>query len=375
MGALGEILELLHDAGERARPARLTIVEWSHAPRSAVAFDRFMAERHGGRIGVTSARFAADQGAAPDETRRTTILSFESPTRFREEAAGVQSGKRYVVRDGDRWASWDADWGAVTNETEQEGGPPSTTYALLLDPVAVVAAYRLDDLGETEVADRAALRVRAVPRAADSAGAVVFHLGAGAEELELAIDAERGALLRTEAFIGGEPFRRLEVTDVAFVPIPPDVLVPTLPGGAVASRWQRPERLALHELQGTAPFTVFTPARVPEGWRLAESLFTAPRDHPPVEAEVSLVYTSPDGAYGVTVSERAAGGAARDWLEWRPDGDLEVADLGEHAEPRHHVRVERDGTAVELSGSDAVLLASLARALAPAPTEAPRLDG
>jgi hypothetical protein len=77
----------------------------------------------------------------------------------------------------------------------------------------------------------------------------------------------------------------------------------------------------------------------------------------------------------VTVSERAAGGAARDWLEWQRDGDLEVADLGEHAEPRHHVRVERDGTVVELSGSDAALLASLALALAPAPTEPPRLDG
>jgi hypothetical protein len=94
-----------------------------------------------------------------------------------------------------------------------------------------------------------------------------------------------------------------------------------------------------------------------------------------VEAEISLVYTSLDGAYAVTVSERAAGGAARGWLEWQQDGDHEVADLGEHAEPRHHVRVERDGTVVELSGSDATLLAGLARALAPAPTEPPRLDG
>jgi len=41
--ALGEILELLHDAGERSRPARLTVVEWAHGPRSAAAFDRFMA--------------------------------------------------------------------------------------------------------------------------------------------------------------------------------------------------------------------------------------------------------------------------------------------------------------------------------------------
>ena len=53
--------------------------------------------------------------------------------------------------------------------------------------------------------------------------------------------------------------------------------------------------------------------------------------------------------------------------------DLEIADAGEHVEPRHHVRVERHGTLVELSGSDAELLAELARALVPASSEPPRL--
>jgi outer membrane lipoprotein-sorting protein len=374
MAALGDILRLLHDAAVLARPARLTVAEWNHASRSAAAFDRFMAERHGGRAVAVTARFAAES-ESPEETSRTTSLSFESPSRYREEAAGVQKGVRYVVRDGERWASWDADWGAVTNETEQEGGPPSTTYALLLDPVAVVAAYRLEPTGETHVASRAAHRVRAVPRTApDGGSAVVFHLGAGADELELAIDAERGALLRAEASFGGEPFRRLEVTEIAFGPLAPETFAPTLPAGTVPSRWQRPERLALHELPGAAPFPVFAPGRVPDGWRLVDSLFTAPREHPPVEAEVSLVYASPDGAYGVTVSERAAGGRQRDWLEWTSDGELETADAGEHVEPRHHVRVERDGTVVELAGADETLLAELARSLVPAPTEPPRID-
>ena len=376
MTTLADILRLLHDAAERARPARLTVVEWNHASRSAVAFDRFMVERHGGR-GVAAARVVAfrDGPTAPEETTRTTTLSFESPTRYREEAAGVQSGSRYVVRDGERWVSWDADWGAVTNETEQEGGPPSTLYAFLVDPVALVAAYRLEPAGETEVAGRPAFRVRAVPRpGADIGGGVVFHLGAGAEELDLAVDAERGALLRAEAQVGGEPFRRLEVSEIAFGPIPSETFLPTLPPGAVASGWPRPERLPLHELAGAAPFPVVVPGRVPDGWRLVDSLFTSSRDHPHVEAEVSLVYASADGAYGVTVSERAVGGRHRDWLDWSADGDLETADAGEHVEPRHHVRVERDGTTVELSGADPELLAALARSLVTAPTEPPRLD-
>jgi hypothetical protein len=77
----------------------------------------------------------------------------------------------------------------------------------------------------------------------------------------------------------------------------------------------------------------------------------------------------------VSVTERAAGGPRHEWLEWEYDGDIERADAGEHVEPRHYVRVEREGTVVELAGADPSLLAELARSLAPAPTEPPSLGG
>ena len=118
MGALGEILELLHGAADRSRPARLTVVEWTHGPRSGVAFDRYMAERHGRLVGSLSTQLGARGSNAPDETMRTTTLAFESPTRYREDAAGAQAGRRYQVRDGERWVAWDADWGAVSDQTE-----------------------------------------------------------------------------------------------------------------------------------------------------------------------------------------------------------------------------------------------------------------
>ena len=375
MTRLGEVLELLHGAGEQARPARLTVVEWTHRSRSAAAFDRFMAEHHGRHAGaaVTPVASAGSAPAAPQETSRTTRLALESPTRYREESAGLQAGKRYQVRDGERWVVWDADWGAVTDQTEQEGAPPAASYAFLLDPVAIVGAYRLEAAGTVEVAGRAAQSVRAVPRTgADGATAIVFDLGPGADELELAVDAERGAL-RADARLRGEPFRRLEVTEIAFGPIHAEAIEPALPAGVVASGWLRPERLSLHELQRAAPFRVLAPARIPDGWRLVESLFTAARARPAIEAEVSLVYASPNGAYTVGVGQRAASATRRDWLEWTRDRELALADAGEHAEPRYHVRVERDGTLVELAGSDLTLLCDLARALAPAPAEAPRL--
>ena len=173
------------------------------------------------------------------------------------------------------------------------------------------------------MAGRAAQSVRAVPRTgAEGATAIVFGLGPGADELELAVDAERGALLRVNARLRGEPFRRLEVTEITFGPIPAESTEPALPPGVVASGWLRPERLPLHELQRAAPFRVLAPARIPDGWRLVESLFTTARAHPAIEAEVSLVYASPDGAYTVVVGQRAASATRRDWLEWTRDREL-----------------------------------------------------
>jgi hypothetical protein len=373
MGELGEILELLHNAADRARPARLTVVEWRHGPRSSAAFDRFMKERHG--TGHAVSQSTGGDEPVPDETSWTNDLALESETRFREDAAGVQAGKRYVVRDGDRWVTWDADWGAVTSESAEEQGAPSPSHGFLLDPVGIVSALRLEPAGETEVAGRTARRARGMPRhGSDASGATVFRVGPGADVVELAIDAERGALLRSEAFLDGEPFHRLEVTRVGFSPIPGETFELALPEGTEPSAgWFRPLRLPLHELASAAPFAVFVPDRVPDGWRLVESLFTPGRERPSVEAQVFLSYGSREGAYLVSVAERAAGTTSRDWLAWRSEGDLETADAGEHVEPRHHVRVEREGTVVDLSGADPPLLADLARSLVPAPTEPPRL--
>ena len=294
---------------------------------------------------------------APDETSWTTTLALESDTRFREEAAGVQAGRRSLVRDGERWASWDSDWGAVTSETEQEGGPPSSTYAFLLDPVGVLSPS-CSSPWAAEVAGRDAWRVRAKARREPEAS-VLFRLGPGADRLDLAVDAERGALLQSEAFLGDEPFHRLEVAEITFGPSPSRRFDLTLPEGIVASGgWPRPQRLPLHELAAAAPFAVFVPDRVPEGWRLFERLFTAGRERPPVEPEVFLGYVSGEGASEVSVRQRSSSSTRAEWLDWQPgDEGLEVADAGENVEPRHHVR-RRGGTFVRLSGADRMLLIS-----------------
>ena len=371
MASLGELLVLLHDASVRARPATLTVVDWRHASRSEEAFRRFMAQRS-----ATPVPGAAGRGAGKEESSWSTRLAFESPTRFREEAAGVQAGTRFLVRDGERWASWDEDWGAVTSESADDEGPRSSSYGLLLDPSPLAAVLRFDPVGATEVAGRPAVRATATPRPDDGTGlAALLRVGAaGADTIELAVDAERGALLRAEATIDGDPFHRLEVTAIEYGPLPAGALDLSLPDGVEATAgWFRPLRLELHELPAAAPFPVFVPGVLPDGWRLHESLLVPAHEHPPVEGSVSLVYGSRDGGYAVTIRERAAGAEPEEWLVWTPDDGLERADAGEYVEPRHHVRLERDGTLVELAGQDADLLGRLARGLVPAPTAPPRL--
>ena len=371
MSTLGELLVLLHDASERARPATLTVVDWRHASRSEEAFRRFMAARSGALVHGVPGR-----GTGNEESSWSTRLAFEGPTRFREEAAGVQAGTRFLVRDGERWASWDEDWGAVTSESAEDEGARSSSYGFLLDPSPLTAVLRFEPGGPTEVAGRPAVRVTATPRPDDGSGlAALFRVGgAGADAIELAVDAERGALLRVEATIDGAPFHRLEVTAIDFGPLAPGALDLSLPDGVEATAgWFRPLRLELHELPAQAPFPVFVPGDLPDGWRLHESLLVPGHEHPPVEASVSLVYGSRDGGSVVTVRERAAGAEPDEWLTWMRDDGLERADAGAHVEPRHHVRLERDGTVVELAGQDAELLGQLARALVPAPTAPPRL--
>src|SRR5262245_2356281 len=100
-----------------------------------------------------------------------------------------------------------------------------------------MGSFRLEPAGPTGVAGRPAHRVLAFERSeVDVAGAALLRIGAGADVVELAVDTEHGALLRTEAFLDGEPFHRLEVSEIGFGPIAPDTFELVLPEGAEPSR-------------------------------------------------------------------------------------------------------------------------------------------
>ena len=359
MATLGDVLVLVHNASSRTRPALLTVAEWRHGPRSARAWDAYMSARHP----TVHARAVDPSPDAPVESRWTVRLTYDAPERFREEFVGLQAGVRYLVRDGDRWLSWDADWGLVTSESEPEGGPPASSFGFLLDPVELGAAYRLGTPVEGALAGRPTLDVSATPRN-ESGLSVVFRIGAGADLVELSFDAETGALLRAEATIGGEPFQRIEVTEVEYTSPPAEAFALKPPRGHQGrpGRWARPVELPLHELAARAPFTVLVPARVPDGWRLGSAQFLEGREHPLREPTAYLDYASPEGAYTVGIRERAS-----DEADTTPD----IVDNGPTVAPRFTVSLVQAGTWVELSGAERELLLAFSRELVPARTRPP----
>lgn len=366
---LGNLLELIHSAPDRWRSVRLTVREWHHHARGAEAFERWTRRSQGG----ASMRMISSRSGEPAEECTTTYrLWWESPERFREEM-GTTDVRHTLVCDGERWWTASPDWGVLSSETEG-GSQQQSALAHLVAPGRLLGVVRLEPAGEDQLAGRRVITAQGTPLPGDDgAGFVIHRLGAGAERIDLAFDAERGVVLCAVALLDGEPFHSLEVTDIAFDErFPPETFVYTpTPGEETASPW-RPERVTLDEAARRAPFTLLVPERVPEGWRLHLTWMDG-RERPPIPATAHLFYSSEEGAYGAQLREHATGEPREEWLAYERRGDVELADAGENVQPRHHVRTERDGTLVELSGEDPELLLTLAAELVPAPTEPPRL--
>jgi hypothetical protein len=362
MGELGEVLELLHGAGDRWRTARLTIRDWLHHERARVAHER---RRQSGAAHQMT--LYAHRGA-PEPEHESVVRVWLDGDRAREERADG-----LAIRHGDRWWLWSEAFGARTNDGDPRHLAGIGDVALrLLEPSHVLAALRLELAGETEAVGRSALRVVARERdARRETGMLLFQLGYGADAYELLVDRERGVLLRTAALLDREPFAVTEVGDLAFdETFPPETFVFELPEGESFREDVSGRRSTLESAAAAAPFTVLAPAAVPEGWRLVVISIPA-SDRPPTPDVVVLHYHSPDAAHSLSIHECAADAADQhEWIVWEERDGVGVAapdTVGGWA------RVVRHGTRAVLHSSDVELddLLAFAAALRPAPTEPP----
>ena len=169
-----------------------------------------------------------------------------------------------LVHDGTR--SWIATAESGVIEHESQGMRPLGDE--LLDPAAFLPGFDLGLAGETMAAGRPALEVTAKPRPRGVGPVELFPYGA--DDLSLAVDRERGVILRFEASAGGEPIRRLEVTEIAFdEPLADDLFA--VPAGSVRSAAEAfpVNHLTLEQAARAASFPLWAPARLHGRWNLA----------------------------------------------------------------------------------------------------------
>lgn len=383
MGKVGNVLELMHGARHRWVSIRATIRERRHEERAATAADRALERMlEGGRSTVSYRASRHETGVA--ESEMLTRIWLGSSGRVREEREIVAgAGEPTIgVRDGDWWWLYSPSEGAVSNggDSRQVAGIGDRT-AVLFDPAPVTPGLDLEVLGRCRVGGRRGIRLRATPREAVTPG-LLPELDLGAEAYELVVDAERGILLRTEAFAGGEPFSVVEVVDIAFDEKPPRrTFTFAPPDGEIVRPVQSPlqRALSLEEAACAAPFQVWIPSRVPRGFAMDVS-FVPAAERPPTVATVLVDYVPDDAAHRLSVRQTAAGELG--WADWTEPRTVErdgeefavVVPDDEHPWRPTHVFAERGGTSIEITSDlelDTIL--EIASSLAPAPVEPPRL--
>jgi hypothetical protein len=372
MGRIGEWAPSARSSSccttRRARRVRRAHgVEWTHRARSAAASTGSW-RAHGRHAGVAVTRGVAGRGRRPQETGDDDARA----SRARRGSARRRPACRreaLPVRDGERW-SVGRRLGRRDARDEQEGGPP---HADVRVPARSRRARRRPTdssrpARRVSPSARPGIRARTPGRAGGPARRTRLGLGADAYELARRRRARRAAPRRGAAAMtlpppGGDRHRASVRSREARSRRRTE--------GVVAVRLVRPERCRSTSSQAARPSGAShrpRPRRVAARREALHGRARATRRR----GGVARLREPRRRLLVVSIRTRRGSGPATRW-QWRATATSRSPTRGEHAEPRHHVRVARDGTLVELAGDDPELLAGLARSLVPAPTEPPRL--
>lgn len=380
---LGALLVLLHGAGTRVGPMQATYRVWRHEERWHAAFvaDAEEQTRRGASISLFGVGGERSQPAEVEETVRI----WRDGDRLRVEHHGGSQDGYYGVVDGPLWWMWDERNGAHSNQDDPSvGSGVGDELQIMRDPTPLLSALRFEPAGRSEIAGRATISARGVPRPRDTRhGPPAFELhqlGTGADHYELEIDLEFGVLLAATAVRDQQPFHRIMTLAAAFgEPIPDGTFRFDPPAGEpIQTRtWleDRVEHVTLVEAQQRAPFTVLMPAAVPTDWQVQCRLIRA-SERPPAPMQIGVMYHSTDGHESVSLSQFPAGGS-NPYRELGTDENWEtVTHDGVEMKTRParwgqaQVELERDGTFVHLMSDnltrDQVL--SIAAGLRPVPS-------
>lgn len=192
-----DLVEAMVAAPERMRTLRGTIRDWTNY--------RLAAQSLGNQWGGSSAPETA-VWRVWFEFPASDFDDLETPERVRIENLRGGSLRHLAVRNGERWWAWSR--GELTSSHEQ--GTPADLNELWLHVIAPTWIFSptVTEIGSREWLGRTAIELR------DPEG--TSFLGPQADTAEYLVDAERGVMLRAEAFVGGESAAVEEFIDVAF---------------------------------------------------------------------------------------------------------------------------------------------------------------
>jgi outer membrane lipoprotein-sorting protein len=282
MADLGAVLAALHGPTPRWQALHARVTQWHHQQRRSAAF-RASAEERTGKSGFFTVAVGSED-EEPDPEQRTTSELWVDGDKLRSEESGPDGETGLLVRRDELWWRYSSRSGAMSNEREEDRqvgtGGLADSYGDLWEPWRIAGHLVLEVTGETEQAGRKAWLVRAVPRPdPDGRSAFELHgLGTGADEYELAVDKERGVLLRVRSSFRGEDFSRIEVEAVDFdTPIADEVFVFEAPEGvrvrSLDEMHTPPRSGPLHQIAAEAGFQVWAPASLGPDWQLTATLF------------------------------------------------------------------------------------------------------
>jgi hypothetical protein len=360
---LADAVALLRMPAPRWRTLRVVGREWRHCD---LLHDAFMAATPPGALVAKGVRVSGEP--APEQSEETWRLWCEAPERLRADfAVGTEMVTAWFR--GGTWWSWSPSQGARTNEGRQNIGHGKGPGEVMVWPGRIAQVLDFELVGKVEVLSRPAYWLRARPFTRHHFD--LHSLGRGADEYELVVDAEHGFLLRAQARLGAEPFRALEMTELAVdAGIPADVFTPQAPNGEQFEFFEPWLRLSLAELPGAVPFKVFVPAKAP-GWvALVQIKNPEPRRDIPLSATIAYFVPKPGGEQGnlwVTESAEPERPSPRPPLGevWRDVDVFKVGTDDSMGYLRCKVLLEREGTHIHLESTAMAVqeLIGLARSL------------
>lgn len=385
MSELGDLLELMHGARRRWSTVRLVLRRWNDTDLGRLAMERGAEKARTQGAGVSILRVGARSESKkndpyPETYESVSRMWLDPPQhRFRVERSDPH-GNSVFVQVGEHWWSYHPNMGATSNEGDtsiRAGG--SEEVSPLLDPALVVGILEFDITGEREHHGRSSIVVRATSREVEER-ARFGHYMPDADEFELLVDAEVGVLLRIESFIDGQPFMILELTDVQFEePFAEDLFVFRAPPGesirSTRDVFNPPRGMSIEEAARSAPFTVLSPQRLPEGWRLNVA-YTPGQDRPFGPPTVVMHLHDPTGLHQLRIMQGAQPlDDGLDWTEVDFEGEqfLMLEQTG-MLDGQIELKLERHGTHARLTGDvDRDAMLRIARSLHPASPNLPPL--